>query len=680
MTNPLLQPTKYPAFDKIQPNHVEEAIDHWLAYGRDQLEAITTQRDGAITWDNTLAILEEANDHLYQAWSAVNHLNAVASTPALRDAHQACLPKLSAYNTALGQHKGLFKCYQQLLAQDDTLSIAQQACIKQALRDFHLSGIALTDEAREQFNALSSELATLTNQFENNLMDATDAWSYDATLEALDGLPERHLSAARTLAKTQEKTGYTLSLDPPCYLAVMQHGKNRALRKTVYTAYVTRSAEQGDPKQDNTAVMVQILKKRLQLAKHLGFDQYADYSLATKMVTSADAVLVFLRDLAARAKPQAEKEWQTLQAFARQQDKLETVEAWDVAFYSERLREIQYDFSQEALRPYFPINQVLNGLFQLVERLYGVHSEEQTDPITWHPDVRLFSLYNNQKELIAHCYLDLYARPKKRGGAWMDECQVRRRGREGNLQLPIAYLTCNFMPPTQEKPALLTHDDVVCLFHEFGHGLHHMLTKVECAAVSGINGVPWDAVELPSQFHEQWCWQPEILKTLASHYETKAPLPEPYLEKLIATRHFQSAMAMVRQIEFALFDSLIHQVTDPTTLDADFIQATLNIVRREVAVINYPAFNRFQHGFSHIFAGGYAAGYYSYHWAEVLASDAFARFEEEGLFNPTVSQAFLQTILERGGTEDPKILFEQFRNRAPKIDALLQHRGIETTE
>jgi oligopeptidase A len=591
------------------------------------------------------------------------------------------LPLLSEYGTWVGQHKGLYDAYLQIQQREDfaLLTEAQQKVISNALRDFKLSGVSLADDKKKRFAEIKSRLSDLSSTFSNNLMDATLAWNKHITdIADLSGLPESALAAAKQLAESKELEGWLFTLDIPSYLPVMMYADNQSLREQMYTAYSTRASDQGPNagKWDNGAIIDETLALRHEISQLLDFDNYAQRSIATKMAQSTEQVNGFLADLAKRSKPQAQGDLQELRDFAERTHGVKQLNAWDMAYYSEKLQQQKYAISDEQLRPYFPEDRVISGLFEVVARLYDLTIEERTDVDTWHRDVRFFDIKQADGAIRGSFYLDLYAREKKRGGAWMDECQVRCSKSDGSLQLPVAYLTCNFSGPVGNKPALFTHDEVITLFHEFGHGIHHMLTKIDVGSVSGINGVPWDAVELPSQFLENWCWQPQALAFISGHFETGEPLPQDLLDKMLAARNFQSAMQMVRQLELSMFDFSLHQEFDPAEKNA--VQTLLNRVRESVAVVIPPAFNRFQHSFGHIFAGGYAAGYYSYKWAEVLSSDAFGRFEEEGIFNKKTGADFLSNILEMGGSREPMDLFTAFRGREPKVDALLRHSGIET--
>lgn len=666
-----------PRFSQIDPAEIQPQVEQAIAHCKTQIDSLLKQ--DSVSWQNLIAPIEEADDALSRLWSPVSHVNSVLSSDALREAHDACLPLLSEYGTWVGQHQGLFNAYQQIRQSADfaQLSEAQQKVINNGLRDFRLSGVALPDAQQKRYGEISAKLSELSSTFSNNLLDATQSWhKHIDDAAGLAGLPESVKQAAAQLAASKELTGWLFTLDIPSYLPVMMYADNRELREQMYRAYVTRASEQGPDadKWDNSPVIDQTLALRHELAQLLGFEHYAARSLASKMADNGEQVAGFLQDLARRSKPQAEQDLQQVSDYAREQHGISELAAWDLAYYSEKLKQQQHAISDEQLRPYFPEHKVVQGLFEVVARLFGLRIEQQQHVDVWHPDVRFFTIYDNNEQLRGAFYLDLYAREKKRGGAWMDECQVRRRRTDGSLQLPVAYLTCNFNGPVGDKPALFTHDEVITLFHEFGHGIHHMLTQIETGGVSGINGVAWDAVELPSQFLENWCWQPEALVFISGHYQTGEPLPQGLLDKMLAARNFQSAMQMVRQLEFSLFDFGLHQQAHQGKSD---VQGYLDKVRAQVAVVNPPAFNRFQNSFGHIFAGGYAAGYYSYKWAEVLSADAFSRFEEEGIFNQQAGRDFLQHILEMGGSREPGELFAQFRGRAPQIDALLRHSGIQ---
>ncbi len=674
MSNPLLTPAALPPFSAIKAEHMVPAIEHLLERNRARIAELVEQP--MTDWQSLVGEIEHLNDELAQAWSPVSHLNAVRNSDEVREAYNACLPKLSEYFTELGQNEKLYQAFEAFSASDafQKLSSPQKKVITNSLRDFRLAGIGLEKEKQQRYAELQLKLSELTTKFSENVLDATQGWVKHVTDEAdLAGLPEHVLVAAKSAAEERELEGWVLTLDFPVYYAVMLQAESRALRKEFYTAYATRASDQGPTagEWDNSNLITEILTLRLELAQLLGFANYAEYSLATKMAQSTDQVVQFLEDLAARSRPQAVNELDELRAFAKESGNLESVEAWDLTFYAEKLKQQRFNISQQELRPYFPLPRVLNGLFEITDRLFGVKVEEIAEFDTYHADVRLFEL-SRDGEVLAHCYLDPFARSGKRGGAWMDDCRVRRQ-KDGTVQLPVAYLVCNFTPPLKGEPALLTHDEVTTLFHEFGHGIHHMLTQMEHADISGINGVAWDAVELPSQFLENWCWEPEALALISAHYQTGEALPQEKLDRLLEAKHFQSGMMMVRQLEFSLFDFILHRDFEPGKTE---VQTVLDKVRAEVAVMTPPSFNRFQHSFSHIFAGGYAAGYYSYKWAEVLSADAFSRFEEEGIFNAETGESFRKAILEKGGSEEPMELFVEFRGREPEVDALLRHSGI----
>ncbi|MFQ2369598.1 oligopeptidase A [Aeromonas enteropelogenes] len=678
MTNPLLTMDSLPPFSQIQPEQVQPAVTQAIADCKQKIADVLAKQEPR-TWDSLIAPLEEVNDRLARIWSPVSHLNSVLNSEALRAAHDACLPLLSEFQTYVGQHEGLYQAYLALSESDDfpRLDDAQRKEIQNTLRDFRLSGIGLPAEAQQRYGEIQARLSELASRFSNNVLDATQGWHKLVADEAeLAGLPESVLAAARQMAELKGKQGWLFTLDIPSYLPVMMYADNRELRAEMYEAFTTRASDQGPNagKWDNSAIMTELLALRRELAQLLGFTNYAELSLATKMADKTEQVVNFLTDLARRSLPQGKAELEEIRAFAAEQHGQSELAAWDLAYYAEKLKQHKFSISDEQLRPYFPASKVVKGLFEVVKRVFGMKVRERLGIDTWHPDVRFYDIFDADDELRGSFYLDLYAREHKQGGAWMDVCLGRRYRRDGSLQKPVAYLTCNFNGPVDGKPALFTHNEVVTLFHEFGHGIHHMLTQVDVAGVAGINGVAWDAVELPSQFLENWCWESEALAFISGHYETGEPLPADLLEKMMAARNFQAAMQMLRQLEFALFDFRLHQEFDPAKPDQ--IPALLDEVRSQVAVMTPPTFNRFQHSFSHIFAGGYAAGYYSYKWAEVLSADAFSRFEEEGIFNPVTGQSFLRHILEKGGSKEPMELFKAFRGREPRVDALLRHSGI----
>lgn len=675
MTNPLLEQTGLPAFSSIQPEHVEPAIDHLLAENRrcvaELLDAVKQP-----SWLNLVEPIEEWEDRLGRVWSPVSHMNAVVNGEDLRAAYNACLPKLSDYGTEMGQNEGLFAAYKAVAAEKEELDDAQRKVLDNALRDFHLSGVDLPPAEKARFKQISQDLSTLTSSYSENVLDATNAWSKCvADAAALAGLPQSAVDLARQTAEQRGEEGWLLTLDFPSYFPVMTYADDASLRRELYEAYQTRASDQGPNagEFDNSENMERILALRHEQARLLGFANYAERSLARKMARSAEEVLQFLHDLAARSKPQAESELEELKAFASAQYGIAELDPWEIAYYSEKLRQQRYSITQEEVKPYFPATRVVPGMFEVVGKLYGVSFQEVEGIDSWHPDVKFYEIRDHDGRLRGQFYFDLYARQNKRGGAWMDTCQSRMKTNNVE-QIPVAYMVCNFTPPVGDKPALLTHDEVETLFHEFGHGLHHMLTRVDYVSVSGINGVAWDAVELPSQFMENFCWQREALDLFAAHYESGERIPDELYRRMLAAKNFQSGMMMVRQLEFSLFDFRIHGEYDPAR--GARIYEILNEVRDEVAVIVPPAWGRFAHAFSHIFAGGYAAGYYSYKWAEVLSADAFALFEEKGVFDQATGQSFLHNILEKGGSRDAMELFVAFRGREPQIDALLRHTGI----
>jgi oligopeptidase A len=677
MNNPLLDNTALPTFSQIKPEHVEPAIDQLLAEARATVENCLSANQN-YTWANLIEPLDNADDRLSKAWSPVSHMNSVINSDELREAYNACLPKLSAYSTEMGQNINLFNAYR--LIEDskefETLSIDQKKIISNALRDFKLSGIDLDEQKKQRYKEISQELSRLASSYEENLLDATNAWSKLLTHETdLAGLPPTALAQAQQAAEHACQSGWMINLQFPSYQAVMTYADNRDLRREHYEAFSTRASDQGPHagKWDNTENMESILALRYEKARLLGYKNYAELSLVTKMAEKPDDVVNFLEDLAEKSLPQARKDLAELRAFAHEHYGIKDLESWDIGYYSEKMRQYYYQLSQEEVKAYFPDSRVLPGLFSIVEKLYGIRISEIDTFDSWHPDVRFFQIHDKDSQLRGQFYLDLYARPKKRGGAWMDDC-VSRKKTKNNIQTPVAYLTCNFTPPMGSAPALLTHDEVNTLFHEFGHGLHHMLTKVDYLGVSGINGVEWDAVELPSQFMENWCWEKESLQLVSGHYQTGETLPDSLFSKMMAAKNFQAGMMMVRQLEFSLFDFKIHLDYEPSL--GGRVYETLEKVRSQVAVIKPPEFNRFAHSFSHIFAGGYGAGYYSYKWAEVLSSDAFSLFEEKGIFNQEAGQSFLSNILEKGGSQEAMSLYVNFRGRKPNIEALLRHNGI----
>lgn len=676
-SNPIFNNRGLPTFSQIKPEHVEPAIDEILRLSRIKVNELLDATQ-AYTWENLIEPLERLDEWVGRAWSPVSHMNSVVNSDELRQAYNACIPKLSEFSTEMGQNERLFNAYKTIEASAayQNFSVAQKKIIDNSLRDFRLSGVELTADKKDHYKEIMQQLSNLHSKFEENILDATNAWKKVIEDESLlSGLPESVMGLAKQTAQREEHEGWMLNLEFPLYYPVMCYCDNRELRAEMYAAYVTRASDEGPNagQWDNTQLMQDILRLRHESAVLLGFHNYAEKSLATKMATHTDQVMAFLNDLAVKSIAVAHAELKELKAFAKEHFEVDELESWDVAYYSEKLRQHKYAITQEELKPYFPEDRVLQGMFSVVTKLYGLHIEEQKNIDVWHEDVRFFNILNETGDVRGQFYLDLYARPHKRGGAWMDECLTRMRF-DGDEQTPVAYLTCNFSPPVGDKPALFTHNEVETLFHEFGHGLHHMLTRVDYPSVSGISGVPWDAVELPSQFMENWCWQKQALDMFAAHYETNESIPDDLYHRMIAAKNFQTGMQMMRQLEFAIFDFRLHLEFKPEQGARVF--ELLDEVRDQVAVLKPPSFNRFPHSFSHIFAGGYAAGYYSYKWAEVLSADAFSLFEENGIFDRETGLRFLNTILEQGGSKEPMELFVDFRGREPTIDALLRHSGI----
>ncbi|MDP1603527.1 MAG: M3 family metallopeptidase [Legionella sp.] len=662
-----------PQFSKLELNSYVERLDNLLSDNLARIDRLLTQSQ--FSWDNLMYPLEDMDDAIERFWSPMSHLHAVVNSKALRECYQACLPKLSAYEAAIGHNQALYDAINSL---DTTqLNSVQQKIVADALQDFELSGVALSEEKKHRFEAIQTRLSDLSNQFENNILDAGQAFSLHLVdEEKLSGLPEHALTTARELAKEKDLPGWVLNLEFPCYLAVVTYADDRALRETFYEAYVTRASDQGPHagQYDNTAIINEMLSLRHEKAQLLGFANYAELSIATKMADSTSQVIDFLTDLSHRGLGQAQADINNLREFAASQYGLNSLEPWDIAYLSEKMRQQHYSISQEDLRPFFPQDKVMSGLFTIIERLYGIKLEIVNDVDIWHPDVLCYRLIDEKQQVRGFVYIDLFARQNKRGGAWMDSCQSRRRLSDTSVQLPVATLTCNFAKPALNKMAVLSHDEVLTLFHEFGHCLHHLLTRVDYLSASGINGVEWDAVELPSQIFENWCWEESALQLLTSHVETGQALPQDLYEKLLASKNFQSAMAMMRQLEFSLFDFRVHQEFNAD--NPNLVTNILNDVRRETSVVPKTPYNRFQNSFSHIFAGGYGAGYYSYKWAEVLSSDAYARFEDEGIFNPQTGRDFLRCVLEVGGGKKAADAFVAFRSRPACVDALLRHNGI----
>ena len=680
MTNPLLEQTELPAFDKIRAEHMSPAISQILQGNRNELAMLLLQQPDQPDWHSLLTPLDELDNKLDLAWSPIRHLNAVMDSPETRIEYDKCLAMITEYHTELGQNYALYKFIKKVRSSANKLELdsAQIKALDDALLGFKLNGVTLKTKDKNRFKVIQQELSSLNSAFEKNLLDATLAWNqlFDSK-EDLAGLPDSALSMAEQAAKETGKEGWLLTLHAPAYIAAISYADDRSLRQNIYTAYNTRASDQGPHANqwDNSENIEKILRLRHEGARLLGYKNYAEQSLASKMADSPRQVLDFLNELTAKALPAAREELEELKAFAADDLEGEELQSWDVAYYSEKLRQQRYAISQEELKPWFPVERVLEGLFGTVERLFAVTVRRQDTDARWHADVRFYDIVDSSGQPRGRFYLDLYARANKRSGAWMDECCGRMQ-RENGLQIPTAYLTCNLTPPLGEDPALFTHDEVITLFHEFGHGIHHMLTQVDYPGVAGIRGVEWDAVELPSQFLENWCWQSEALEIISGHYQTGEPLPSEMVQKLKQAKNFHAAMQLLRQIEFSLFDLRLHLEYLPRKGSRH--QILLQEIRNAVSVLSPPDFVRFQHGFSHIFAGGYAAGYYSYKWAEVLSADAFSKFEEEGIFNTDVGRSFLATILERGGSDKAMNLFTQFRGREPNVDALLKHNGLLT--
>jgi oligopeptidase A len=683
-SNPLLDLCGLPRFDAIRPEHISPAVDELVAHARAAAEEVATDSRDA-TWATVVAPLDDALDRIERAWGAVHHLNAVVSTPPLRDAYHANLPKITAFYTDQAQDERLYARYKALAASPAfaALDAARRKLVDNELRDFRLGGADLPPAQKARLKDIEEALADLSARFDDNVLDATNDFALyidDKEKARLAGIPADVLAAAGEAAREDGRNGWKLTLRMPCYRPVMTYADDRTLRATLHRAYATRASELGATAEwDNTPIIAQILELRREAAQLLGFADFAELSLVPKMAKDTREVLAFLEDLARRAKPHARKDYAELTAFAREHLGRATLEAWDLAYAAEKLKESRYAFSDEEVRAYFPEDRVVGGLFRLVETLYGVEIR-QGDAPTWHETVRFFDIWGRDGSLVGQFYLDLYARPGKQGGAWMDDA-INRRRVGARVQHPVAYLTCNFQAPVGDgvsrKPATFTHDEVLTLFHEFGHGLHQLLTEIDVPGVSGIQGVEWDAVELPSQFMENFCWEWDVVAPMTAHVDTGEPLPRELFDKMRAAKNFQSGMDMVRQLEYGLFDMRIHSTLDPRGRGAP--QEVLDAVRREVAVAPRPAYDRFIHSFGHIFAGGYAAGFYSYKWAEVLSADAFSLFEEGGVLSPTTGTRFREEILARGGSRPALESFVAFRGRLPQIDALLRHNGMMTS-
>ncbi|MDF1758415.1 MAG: M3 family metallopeptidase [Legionellaceae bacterium] len=663
-----------PIFSKLDIDTFADRLDNLLDGHLKKIDKILAEISTP-TWDNLMYHLDEMSDELEKLWSPVSHIHAVMNSDVLRKCYKECIPKLSAYSSAIGHNKKLYTAISNIDL--DRLNPAQRKIVADSIRDFKLSGVALSSKNKQRFEEISTKLSELSNKYDNNLLDAVLDFNFHVTDERkMRGLPEYVVDSAKELAKEKDLPGFVLNLQQPTFVGVVTYAEDRDLRETFYEAYCTRASDKGPSalKFDNTEIMNETLELRSELAKLIGFENYAELSLATKMADSTSQVNDFLADLLAVAHPKAQIEFQELQKFGRDNYQLDEIKPWDIAFLSEKKQQQMFNISQEMLRPYFPVKQVMNGLFSIVNTLYGMSFEKISNADTWHKDVECYRIIDEEKHIRGYIYIDLFSRAHKRGGAWMDSCQSRYKKLDGSIQLPIATLTCNFAKAAANKPAILSHDEVETLFHEFGHCLHHILTKVDYISGSGVHGVEWDAVELPSQFFENWCWDEESIKLLTKHVETGKLLPSSIFKQLKASKNFQSAMGLVRQLEFSIFDFQIHE--NYSRDDKNFIANTLNNIRKQVSVVPVADYNRFQNGFSHIFAGGYAAGYYSYKWAEVLSCDAFSRFEEEGVFNSKTGRDFLHNILEVGGSIKAAEAFAKFRGREAKVDALLRHSGI----
>ena len=677
--NPLLNADTLPAFKQLKAEHIEPAIDQVLSENKNKIESLLKQQ--SYSWSNLVTPLQQMDSRLSRVWSPVRHLNSVMNNDDWRKQHDKCLAKLSSYHTELSQNENLFNAFKSLHDSPafDDYSIAQKQIIKHSLTDFELGGVALEKNKKHRFKEVKDLLSQLKNTFSQNVLDATNAWKkLLVDKKELKGLPDFALDMLKQNAQQKKKKGYLLGLDFPSFNAVMTYADNRNLRKEVYLGYVTRASEiknkSADNKRfDNTEVIKDILEGRLVIAELLGFRNYAEVSIAKKMANSTEEVLGFLNALNDKSHEKAVEEFEELEKFAKETDLIEKLEGWDTAYYSEKLKNKLYQFSQQELKPYFPAPKVINGLFEIVNQLYGITIKENKTTETWHDDVLFYDIIDENDELRGQFYLDLYARENKQGGAWMDEC-VSRMKVDNKVQTPVAYLVCNLTPPVGDKPALFDHNEVTTLFHEFGHGLHHMLTKVDEYDVSGINGVEWDAVELPSQFMENWCWQKESLDLISGHFETGEDIPEDLFNKMLSAKNYRAASMMIRQLEFALFDFELYK--NYATPGYEGVQQTLDNVRSRVSVMPTVSENRFQNSFSHIFGGGYGAGYYSYKWAEVLSADAFSKFEENGIFDKKTGKEFLNNILEKGGSEPAAVLFKKFRGREPDTEALLRHCGL----
>lgn len=688
--NPLLEKTSLPNFQTIQLEDLQPAVESALQQHQKALQEILDQTPNNFTWDSLIPQLEMINDDLDNVWSVVNHLNAVNNSPSLRKIYSSCLPLVTEYFSELGLNTHLYKAIEQVATNKEVKQLRpeQRKILANELRDFRLAGVDLGAKEKKQLLRLQQRLSKLCNKFANNVLDATQHWSICLTKSEITGIPENALKTAKAAATKKNKPGWLFTLDYPSYAAVITYAESRQLRQEIYTAFSTIASDQGPNanKWDNSKIITEILQTRQQIATLVYFNNYAEFSLVTKMAKQPQKVLDFIANLVSQTTPAAKHELQELSEFAMAQDDVHRLQPWDIAYYSEKLRQHKYTISQEELRPYFPIDHVLNGMFEITSRLFGITVKEATKQVTtWYPEVRFFEAYNLNKQLIGGFYLDLYTRPSKRSGAWMDNCR-NRRNLENNIPLskladseklinPIAYIICNFNPANADEPAILTHNDVETLFHEFGHCLQHIATTVDYPSIAGINGIPWDAVELCSQFMEYWCWDETVLKLISQHYQTKEVLPDTLIQQLRKAKNFQAGLGMLRQLELSLFDLRIHLEFD--TQKPNQVQKILNEIRSQISVLPVATFNRMQNSFLHIFAGSYAAGYYSYKWAEVLAADAFTNFQENGLFNKEIGRAFLHTFLEQGGAIDPLELFQKFCGREPDSTSLLKQCGIE---
>lgn len=666
-----------PSFKNIQPDQIEAMIDHLLQQNRTQIAEII--KANQTSYAELVNAMEDLDVRLNNLWGVISHLHSVQNSEAMRKPYENALQKITEYGLEINQNETLYQQYLTLKksAEFASLSPAKQKVLNDILLDFELSGVNLDADKKTQFQEISKSLVKYSTEFENHVLDATDGWFLHITDEKdLQGIPETNIKLAQQKAKEKNLSGWILTLDFPSYYAVMAYADQRELRQKMYTQYVTRASDLNieHPEWDNTSVINELLKLRTEKAKLLGYSSYAHLSLARKMAKSPEEVVQFLWNLAEKSKAAAHREFQELEQYAKQNFGLDQLQPWDISYYSEKLRESLFSISDEQLRPYFPESKVMQGLFELIEKIFSIRLQQNASVEVWHTDAKYFDLINEKNEIIGGIYLDLYARAQKRGGAWMDDCRTRHRFNHNDLQLPIAYVICNFTPGEAPHGSLLNHEEVQTLFHEFGHALHHLLTQQDQVSISGINGVPWDGVEFPSQFMENFCWNKDVLSFISQHVESGESLPEDLLEKLIAARNFQSAMALVRQLEFSLFDFMIHWNTNLT--EKDFVQSTLNQIRSKIAVVPIAEFNRFQHSFSHIFAGGYAAGYYSYKWAEVLSADAFSRFVQEGILNPKIGIEFRDKVLALGGSKDYAEVFRDFMGRDPDVNALLKQDGI----